>query len=233
MRAAYSASNPAFKTTAVSLHLACLTSMHPLALCHAFMRPACCHYQQGRTATHAGSTLRAVGCWQVVCCCTGFVLPPCLLFGVVLIMPGMSPFAGDQAHQHFTLCFSLLQEHSAASVPPVLQWWCSLSSLARHPLAGTQPLQQQQLCCHLLQEHIAEVLFVASGLPEEDCQPWATQPVASALQAFFAHTAVGKPGEPKASCIHDTRSVTSSLLRASQRHCPTKLGKPDAPCNVA
>ena len=36
---------------------------------------------------------------------------------------------------------------------------------------------------------------MASGLPEEDCQPWATQPVASALQAFFTHTAMGKPGK--------------------------------------
>ena len=69
-------------------------------------------------------------------------------------------------------------------------------------------MQDGRLCCHLLQEHIAEVLFVASSLPEEECQPWATQPVASALQAFFAHTAVGKPGKPKASRIHGTCSIT-------------------------
>ena len=86
--------NPALKRTAGSLHQSCLTSTHPLALCHAFMRPACCHCQQGCAQPHSDT------CWQQFegCraagrssaaassqCCL------CALFGFVLIMPGVSP----------------------------------------------------------------------------------------------------------------------------------------------
>ena len=42
----------------MNVHPSCLTSMHPPALCHAFMRPGCCHCQQGCAQLHSDT------CWQ-------------------------------------------------------------------------------------------------------------------------------------------------------------------------